>query len=74
MDCVPGWPEPGQSAGVVGSFEPAVPGPDALGSGDEDAADLVQGCGAGLHRGAGGVVQGAYAGDGVVLGGTGGPS
>jgi len=36
--------------------------------------DLVQGGGAGLDGGAGGVAQGAYPGDGVVLGRAGGPS
>jgi hypothetical protein len=73
VDRVTGRPQPGQGVGAVRSFEAAVLGPDGLGSGDEDAADLVQGGRAGLDGGAGGVVQGAYAGDGVVLGG-GGPS
>lgn len=68
VDGVPGRPQPGQGVGAVTPFELPVSGADGLGSGDEDAADLVQGGGAGLDGGAGGVVQGAYPGDGVVLG------
>jgi hypothetical protein len=67
VDHVPGRPQPGQGVGAGCSFELSVSGTDALGCGDEGVGDLVQGGGACLDGGAGGVVQGAYAGDGLVL-------
>ncbi|MDH6522104.1 hypothetical protein M2159_008483 [Streptomyces sp. SAI-090] len=71
---VPGRPQPGQGIRAVCPFELGVSGTDGFGCGDEEVGDLVQGGGACLDGGAGGVVQGAYAGDGVVLGGAAGPS
>ncbi|MET7665202.1 hypothetical protein ABZS99_41540 [Streptomyces sp. NPDC005463] len=74
VDRVPGRSQPCQGVGPVGSLELPEPGADALGCGDEDVGDLVEGGGAGLDGGAGGVVKRAYAGGGVVLGCAGGPS
>ncbi|MFJ4428986.1 hypothetical protein [Streptomyces bobili] len=55
MDRVAGRLQPGQGVSAVRSFETAVLGPVGLGGGDEDAPDLVQGGGAGLRCGSGGV-------------------
>ncbi|BBC35066.1 hypothetical protein SGFS_063600 [Streptomyces graminofaciens] len=60
VDRVPGRPQPGQGVGAGCSFELSVSGANALGCGDEDVGDLVQGGGACFDRGAGGVVQGAW--------------
>ncbi|MFF3256709.1 hypothetical protein ACFYWP_38340 [Actinacidiphila glaucinigra] len=57
MDCVPGRPQPDQGVGGACCLELTVLGADGLGGGYEDAGDLVQGGGAGLHCGADGVVQ-----------------
>ncbi|ODA69324.1 hypothetical protein APS67_006533 [Streptomyces sp. AVP053U2] len=65
---VAGRPQPGQGLGPVGALELPVFRADGLRGGDEDVTDLIERGGAGLDRRAGGVVQGAYPKDRVVLG------
>ncbi|MFG2791851.1 hypothetical protein [Streptomyces sp. NPDC048419] len=71
---VAGRPRPGQCIGVVCAAELCVLGADGVRRGDEDLPDLVEGGGAGLGGGPGGVVQSTDAGDAVVLGRAGGPA
>ncbi|MFJ3616318.1 hypothetical protein [Streptomyces hydrogenans] len=65
---VAGGTEPGDGVDLCLAAQGGVLDADVVRGGDEDVRDLVQGGGAGFDGGPGGVVEGTYAADGVVLG------
>ncbi|MFE3328591.1 hypothetical protein [Streptomyces sp. NPDC059176] len=48
VDRVAGWSQPGHGVGPAGAFELSEHCADVLGSGDEDAGDVIEGGGAGF--------------------------